>query len=53
MSNSHARLLASSIAILAGGVIASAARIDENLGLAIILIASAMFLAEYVRLRRS
>lgn len=51
MSNAQARFLGSAIAILAGGVTASAPGLDENVGLAIVLIASAIFLVEYVRLR--
>lgn len=51
MSNAQTRFIGSAIAILAGGVTANATGLDVNVGLAIILIASAIFLADYVRLR--
>ena len=50
MSNSQARLFASAIALLAGGVIANTTNIDVNVSLAIILISSVLFLVEYFRI---
>jgi len=50
MSNSQARLFASAIALLAGGVIANTTNIDLNVSIAIILISSVFFLVEYFRI---
>jgi len=49
MSNSQARLFASVIALLAGGVIANTNNIDVNVSIAIIVISSVLFLVEYFR----
>jgi hypothetical protein len=52
MTNAQVRLLASAIALLAGGVIANSNHIDVNVSIVIILISSAIFLAEYIRLQK-
>ena len=49
MSNSQARLFASAIALLAGGVIANTSNIDVNVSIAIIVVSSALFVVEYFR----
>jgi hypothetical protein len=53
MTNAQARLIASAIFVLAGGVVAGAPGVNVNLGLAIILVGSAAFIAEYLRSQRS
>lgn len=53
MSNIQVRLIASAIALLAGGVIASTTNIDVNVSIVIILVSAAMFLAEYFRSQRN
>ena len=50
MSDSQARLFASVIALLAGGVIANTTNIDVNVSIAIILVSSVLFLVEYFRI---
>ncbi len=52
MTNIQVRLLAAAIALLAGAVAAGTDNLDVNVGLAIILVSSAMFVAEYVRSQR-
>lgn len=49
MSNSQVRLLSSAIALLAGGVISQTNNIDVNVGIAIILISSLLFVVDYFR----
>jgi len=49
MSNAQARLLASAIALLAGGIIANTDNIDVNVSIFIILISSIIFIVEYWR----
>lgn len=49
MSNVQARLIASAIALLAGGVIASTSRISVDVGIAIMVVAGALFVVEYWR----
>ena len=53
MSNSQTRLIASAIALLAGGVIANSDNIDVNISIAIILISSIIFIVEYFRSQKS
>jgi hypothetical protein len=53
MTNKQVRLIASAIALLAGGVIANANDIDVNVSIWIILISAAMFLIEYLRSQRA
>ena len=52
MSNGQVRLLASAIALLAGGIIANTSNIDVNVSIAIILISSIIFIVEYWRLQK-
>ena len=52
MTNVQVRLLASAIALLAGALAASTDNLDVNVGLAIILVSGALFLAEYIRCQR-
>ena len=52
MTNVQVRLLAAAIALLAGGTAASTDNLDVNVGLTIILVSGAIFLAEYVRCQR-
>ena len=49
MTNAQVRLLSSAIALLAGGVIASTGNVHVNVGLFIIILSGAMFVAEYWR----
>lgn len=49
MTNVQVRLLASAIALLAGALAASTDNLNANMGIAIILVSGAMFVAEYVR----
>jgi len=51
MTNVQVRLIASAISLLAGGIIASTDNINVNIGIAIILISSAIFIVEYWRCR--
>ncbi len=52
MTNVQVRLLAAAIAMLAGAVAASTDNLNVNVGLAIILVSGALFLAEYIRCQR-
>ena len=52
MSNAQVRLIASAIALLAGGIIATTSNIDVNVSIFIILISSIIFLVEYWRLQK-
>ncbi len=52
MTNVQVRLLASAIALLAGAFAASTDNLHINVGLAIILVSGALFLAEYIRCQR-
>lgn len=49
MTNVQVRLLAASIALLAGAVAASTTNLDVNIGIVIIVVSGAAFIAEYVR----
>ena len=49
MTNSHIRLIAASIALLAGAVAAGADSLEVNVYIAIIIVGGAIFIAEYVR----
>ncbi len=49
MTNVQVRLLAAAIAMVAGAIAASTDNLDVNVGLAIILVSGALFLAEYIR----
>jgi hypothetical protein len=52
MTNVQARLLAAAIALLAGALAASTDNLDVNVGILIIIVSGAIFLAEYVRCQR-
>ena len=52
MTNPQVRLLAASIAMLAGALSTVSNNLDINVGIVIILVSSAIFLAEYVRSQR-
>ncbi len=52
MTNVQVRLLAAAIALLAGAVAASTDNLDINVGITIIFVSGALFLAEYVRSQR-
>ena len=52
MINIQVRLLAAGIALLAGAHAAGTDNLNVNVGLAIILVSGAIFLAEYVRSQR-
>ena len=52
MTNVQVRLLAAAIALVAGALAASADSLDVNVGLVIILVSGAVFVAEYVRCQR-
>ncbi len=49
MSGTHARLVSSVLALVAGALAATAPGLHINVGITIILISGAMFIAEYVR----
>ena len=51
MTNSQTRLIAASTAMLAGAVAAGADGLDINVGIVIIILSGAIFIAEYVRSR--
>lgn len=51
MSNTQVRLIASAIALLAGGVIANTTNLDV-ISIIIIFVSAAMFLVEYFRSQR-
>ena len=52
MTNVQVRLLAAAIALIAGALAAGAEGLDINVGIAIIIVSGALFLAEYVRCQR-
>lgn len=52
MSNAQVRLIASAIALLAGGIIANTNNVDVNVSITIILVSSAIFIVEYWRCQR-
>jgi hypothetical protein len=52
MTNVQVRLLAAAIALLAGAVAAGTNNLDVNVGIVIILVSGAIFLAKYVRAQR-
>ena len=52
MTNVQVRLLAAAIALIAGALAASTDNLEVNVGIAIILVSGAMFIAEYVRSQR-
>ena len=52
MTNIQVRLLASAIAMIAGALAASANNLNVNLGLLIIIVSAALFVADYIRCQR-
>lgn len=52
MTNVQVRLLAAAIALVAGALAASTDNLDVNVGISIILVSGAIFLAEYVRCQK-
>ena len=52
MTNVQVRLLAAAIAMLAGVLAAGTDNLNVNVGIVIILVSGAMFVAEYVRCQR-
>ena len=52
MTNVQVRLLAAAIALLAGALAASTDNLDINVGIFIIVVSGAIFLAEYVRCQK-
>lgn len=52
MTNKQARLIASAIALHAGGVIANTNNIDVNVSIIIILVSATIFVVEYSRSQR-
>jgi hypothetical protein len=53
MTNTAARLLAASIAMVAGAVACSTDNLNINVGIAILLVGTTLFLAEYLRAQQS
>ena len=53
MTNTVGRLIAVSIAMVAGAVACAASNLDINIGITILLVATALFVAEYVRAQKS
>jgi len=53
MTNAQVRLIASAIALLAGGVIANSSNVDVNVSITIIFVSSALFVVEYWRSQKS
>ena len=52
MTNVQVRLLAAAFALIAGALAAGAEDLDINVGITIIIVSGAIFLAEYVRYQR-
>jgi len=52
MTNTQVRLIASAIALLAGGVIANTTNIHVNISIVVILVSAAIFVVEYLRSQR-
>ena len=53
MTNQQARLIGTAIALLGGAVAATAENLHINVGIAVILVAGVLFLAEYVRSQKN
>ena len=49
VTNIQVRLLAAAIALVAGALAASSTALDVNVGIIIIILSGAVFIAEYVR----
>jgi hypothetical protein len=52
MTNKQARLIGAAIAILGGGVAANAEQLDVSVGILLIVVAGALFIAEYIRCQK-
>jgi membrane protein DedA with SNARE-associated domain len=52
VTNIQVRLPASSIALIAGALAASTDNLDVNVGLLIIIVSAAHFVADYIRCQR-
>ena len=52
MTNIQVRLPASSIVLIAGALAASTGNLDVNVGLLIIIVSAALFLADHIRRQR-
>jgi hypothetical protein len=52
MTNVQVRIIASSIALIAGAIAASTDNLEVSVGLVIILLSGAMFVSDYVRSQR-
>ena len=53
MTNGQVRLLAAALALLAGAVMANTNNLDVNVSIVVILVSSAIFVAEYLRSQRT
>ena len=53
MTNVQARLISAAIALLAGALAASTDNLNVNVGIFIILVSGAIFIAEYIRSQRT
>ena len=53
MSNTSGRLIAAAIAMVAGAIACSTEYLNINVGIAILVVASALFVAEYFRAQKS
>ena len=53
MTNVQARLIGSAIAMVAGAIACATDNLNINVGIAILVIGSALFIAEYIRAQKS
>ena len=53
MTNTAGRLIAAAIAMVAGAIACSTENLDINIGIVILFVASALFVAEYFRAQKS
>jgi hypothetical protein len=49
MTNKQTRLIGTAIVFVGGGTAASAEQLNINVGIAVIVVAGALFIAEYIR----
>ena len=52
MTNVQVRFLGAAIALMAGALATTSDNLDVNVGIVIILVSGAIFLAEYIRCQR-
>lgn len=52
MTNAVGRLIAAAIAMVAGAVACTTSNLDGDVGIAILVVASALFVAEYFRAQK-